>query len=149
MSITLTYFLKEALMQNPHYGLIEGFFFAYREFVGEADSLLKAYGFGRAHHRVLHFVHRHEEISVNDILDILQITKQSLSRVLKELIDEGFILQREGVEDRRKRFLSPTKKGRALALLLAKKQTARLSLALQNASLEDVAVEAFFKEMLK
>jgi DNA-binding MarR family transcriptional regulator len=98
---------------------------------------------------VLHFVHRHEEISVNDILDILQITKQSLSRVLKELIDEGFILQREGVEDRRKRFLSPTKKGRALALLLAKKQTARLSLALQNASLEDVAVEAFFKEMLK
>ena len=69
-------------------------FFAYRDFTGDPDAVLEEYGFGRAHHRVLHFVHRHPGLRVADLLDILKITKQSLARVLKQLIDKGFIMQR-------------------------------------------------------
>src|SRR5215475_10898499 len=99
----------------PHYELIELLFFAYRDFVADADHLLEAYGFGRAHHRVLHFVDRNPGLTVAELLDILKITKQSLSRVLKELVDQGFITQREGEEDRRQRLLATTSKGHALA----------------------------------
>src|ERR1700733_111902 len=75
----------------PMYDLIELFYFAYRDFVGDADRLLEAYGFGRAHHRVLHFVARHPGLTIAELLDILAITKQSLNRVLKELIAKDFI----------------------------------------------------------
>ena len=78
------------------YDLIELFYFAYRDFVGDADRLLEAYGFGRAHHRVLHFVSRQPGLTIAALLEILRITKQSLNRVLKELIAEGFIEARAG-----------------------------------------------------
>src|SRR5207344_337185 len=90
-------------------------FFAYRDFTRDPDAILKDFGFGRAHHRVLHFVNRHSGLRVADLLDILTITKQSLSRVLKQLIDQGYIVQQAGSADRRERLLFPTERGRALA----------------------------------
>jgi hypothetical protein len=90
---------------EPVWDLIELLFFAYRDFVGDADDALAKFGFGRAHHRVLHFVTRHPGIKVADLLDILNITKQSLGRVLKQLVDQGYILQKEGESDRRQRLL--------------------------------------------
>ena len=117
----------------PLYDLIELLFFAYRDFVADADHALEAYGFGRAHHRVLHFVDRNPDLTVAELLDILKITKQSLARVLKELIDQGFILQREGREDRRQRLLATTSKGRQLAAELASAQSQRIAAALAEA----------------
>jgi DNA-binding MarR family transcriptional regulator len=114
---------------EPAWDLIELLFFAYRDFVSDPDHVLEGYGFGRAHHRVLHFVKRNPGMNVADLLDILKITKQSLGRVLKQLIDHGFIEQREGQNDRRHRLLYPTPKGEALALELAGLQGARLARA--------------------
>ena len=71
-------------------------FFAYRDFTRDPDAILKDFGFGRAHHRVLHFVNRHSGLRVADLLEILTITKQSLCRVLKQLIDKGYIVQQAG-----------------------------------------------------
>ena len=85
----------------PTVEVIEQLFFAYRDFVGEPDAILADLGFGRAHHRVLHFVYRSPGMTVAVLLDILQITKQSLSRVLKTLIETGYIEQKEGDRDRR------------------------------------------------
>ena len=97
-------------------------FFAYRDFTRDPDAILKDFGFGRAHHRVLHFVNRHSGLRVADLLDVLTITKQSLARVLKQLIDKGYIVQQAGSSDRRERLLFPTAKGRALAERLAAPQ---------------------------
>jgi DNA-binding MarR family transcriptional regulator len=108
-------------------------FFAYRDFTRDPDTILKDFGFGRAHHRVLHFVNRHSGLRVADLLDILTITKQSLSRVLKQLIDKGYIVQQAGASDRRERLLFPTDKGRALAERLAAPQSVRLAEALKSA----------------
>ncbi len=107
------------------FDLIELFFFAYRDFVSDADRLLARFGFGRAHHRVLHFVARRPGLTVAELLDILRITKQSLNRVMKELVDQGFVESRAGVADRRRRLLFPTPKGRRLALDLATVQSRR------------------------
>jgi DNA-binding MarR family transcriptional regulator len=117
---------------EPLWDLIELLFFAYRDFVNDPDSVLAAYGFGRAHHRVLHFVNRNPGMKVADLLDILKITKQSLGRVLKELVDHGFIEQKEGASDRRQRLLFTTQKGAVLAMTLAKPQGARLARALDE-----------------
>ncbi|MGE8943596.1 MarR family winged helix-turn-helix transcriptional regulator [Leptospira interrogans] len=119
---------------------VELFYFAYRDFTGEADTVLADFGFGRAHHRVLHFVYRHPGLRVADLLDILKITKQSLARVLKQLVDEGFIVQRAGEADRRERLLFLTAKGSALAEKLIALQVRRISEAL--ASLGDAAAPA-------
>ena len=110
---------------EPMFDLIELLFFAYRDFVGDADRLLENYGFGRAHHRVLHFVSRRPGLTIAELLDILKITKQSLNRVLKELRDKGFVEVRAGVIDRRHRQLYPTKTGVNLALNVAKLQSQR------------------------
>jgi len=88
-----------------YFDLIELLFFAYRDFVGDPDEVLAKLGFGRAHHRVLHFVNRNPGMKVAELLDVLKITKQSLGRVLKQLIDEGYIVQKEGASDRRQRLL--------------------------------------------
>jgi DNA-binding MarR family transcriptional regulator len=112
--------------------LIELLFFAYRDFVGEPDQTLAAFGFGRAHHRVLHFVNRNPGMSVSDLLDTLRITKQSLGRVLKQLVDEGFIEQTPGSSDRRQRLLTTTERGRRLVLELAARQSARIAAALEG-----------------
>lgn len=115
---------------EPVWDLIELLFFAYRDFVGDPDDVLARFGFGRAHHRVLHFVNRNPGMKVAALLDILRITKQSLGRVLKQLVDEGYIEQREGEHDRRQRLLYTTPKGADLALRLATLQTTRIVRAL-------------------
>src|ERR1700728_355265 len=116
--------------QEPYWDLIELLFFAYRDFVGDPDEVLAKLGFGRAHHRVLHFVNRNPGIKVADLLDILKITKQSLGRVLKQLIDQGYVVQREGAHDRRQRLLYVSPAGEALALQLAGLQSGRIARAL-------------------
>ena len=113
--------------QEPCWDLIELLFFAYRDFVGDPDEVLAKLGFGRAHHRVLHFVNRNPGIKVADLLDILKITKQSLGRVLKQLIDQGYVVQREGANDRRQRLLYVSAAGEALAMQLAGLQTERIA----------------------
>ncbi|SHJ15159.1 MarR family winged helix-turn-helix transcriptional regulator [Aureimonas altamirensis] len=110
--------------------LIELFFFAYREFTADADELLAQYGFGRAHHRILHFVNRAPGMTIAEILDLLQITKQSLSRVLRQLVEEGFIAILPGDDDRRQRLLFPTARGRELTLELSRAQARRIDLAM-------------------
>ena len=117
--------------EAPMYDMIELFYFAYRDFVGDADRLLEAYGFGRAHHRVLHFVFRHPGLTIAELLDILAITKQSLNRVLRELVAQDFIETRAGAQDRRQRRLRATAKGADLALQLARAQTQRFDAAMQ------------------
>lgn len=114
---------------EPVWDIIELLFFAYRDFTGDPDGVLAALGFGRAHHRVLHFVNRNPGLKVAELLDILKITKQSLGRVLKQLIDEGYVEQREGATDRRQRLLFVTPKGAALAMKLAGLQTQRIARA--------------------
>jgi len=120
---------KNAASGEPLWDVIELLFFAYRDFVGDPDEVLSKFGFGRAHHRVLHFVNRNPGMKVADLLDILRITKQSLGRVLKQLIDEGYVVQKEGASDRRQRLLFVTGKGEQLALKLANLQTERIGRA--------------------
>jgi DNA-binding MarR family transcriptional regulator len=117
---------------NPslRWDIIELLFFAYRDFVGDADHVLEAFGFGRAHHRVIHFVHRYPGLKVADLLEVLRITKQSLGRVLKQLLDEGYIVQKAGDSDRRQRLLFATAKGEALVAKLAGLQTDRINRAM-------------------
>jgi DNA-binding MarR family transcriptional regulator len=121
---------RGAATAEPTWDIIELLFFAYRDFIGDADEVLGKFGFGRAHHRVLHFVNRNPGMKVADLLDILRITKQSLGRVLKQLVDQGYVVQKEGPDDRRHRLLYVTPKGEALAMKLAGLQTARIARAL-------------------
>ena len=121
--------LREA---DLRWDIIELLFFAYRDFVGDADNELEAFGFGRAHHRVMHFVFRYPGLKVADLLDVLRITKQSLGRVLKQLLDEGYIVQKTGNNDRRQRLLYATPKGEALVGKLASLQTRRINRALEE-----------------
>ena len=113
--------------------IIELLFFAYRDFISDPDAILEKKEFGRAHHRVLHFVNRNPGMTVADLLDTLKITKQSLARVLKQLIDSGYVAQVEGTEDRRQRHLYPTSAGRELALDLARPQSRRIGHAFGKA----------------
>jgi len=112
---------------------VELLFFAYRDFTGDPDAVLEEYGFGRAHHRVLHFVARNPGLTVAELLDILRITKQSLARVLKQLVSEGFVMQRAGAVDRRERRLFLTAKGTRLADKLTSLQIQRIEAAIQSA----------------
>lgn len=109
---------------------VELLFFAYRDFTGEPDGILDDFGFGRAHHRVLHFVHRNPGLRVAALLEILKITKQSLARVLKQLIHDGYITQEPGRADRRERHLYVTERGQRLAERLLKLQAERIGAAL-------------------
>jgi DNA-binding MarR family transcriptional regulator len=140
------------LAQGPgglRWDIIELLFFAYRDFVGDADHELEAFGFGRAHHRVLHFVYRYPGLKVADLLDVLRITKQSLGRVLKQLLDEGYIVQKAGNNDRRQRLLYATAKGEALVGKLAGLQTERLNRALRGIEGENLeAVRQFLRAMI-
>jgi DNA-binding MarR family transcriptional regulator len=117
---------------EPIWDIIELLFFAYRDFISDPDDALAKFGFGRAHHRVLHFVNRNPGMKVTELLDILKITKQSLGRVLKQLVDQGYVVQKEGASDRRQRLLYVTAKGEALAMKLAGLQTARIANALSE-----------------
>ena len=113
--------------------LIELLFFAYRDFVSDPDKILKDYDFGRAHHRVIHFVGRHPGICVAELLDILRITKQSLGRVLRQLIDTGHIRQEAGEADRRQRLLYLTRRGQELHERLMAPQAQRVRAAIAAA----------------
>jgi len=128
-------FLREEELRQG----IELLFYAYRDFTSDPDSILADYGFGRAHHRVLHFIGRNPEIPVADLLGILRITKQSLSRVLSTLIDQGYVDQRQGQRDRRQRLLRLTEKGAALERQLSAVQQARVARAYREAGAEAVA----------
>jgi len=129
--------------------IIELLFFAYRDFVGDADHELEAFGFGRAHHRVMHFVYRYPGLKVADLLDVLRITKQSLGRVLKQLLDEGYILQKTGNNDRRQRLLYATPKGEALVGKLATLQTKRINRALEEIGAANAeVVRRFLRAMI-
>lgn len=121
---------------QPHgavdYALIEAMFFAYRDFIKEPDEQLEALGLGRAHHRVLYFVHRTPDLSVAQLLSLLQITKQSLNRVLSMLLSQDYITQTTGSKDRRTRHLRTTQRGAALVEMLADMQNQRLNNALKH-----------------
>ena len=112
---------------------IELLFFAYRDFISDPDEILAQYDFGRAHHRVVHFVGRNPGITVAELLNILRITKQSLARVLRQLIERGFVEQETGKQDRRQRLLYLTAQGRELAERLAAPQRERVAAALEKA----------------
>ncbi len=130
-------FLREEELRQS----IELLFFAYRDFTAEPDEILARFGFGRAHHRVIYFVGRNPDITVTQLLEILKITKQSLSRVLSQLLREGFVIQTTDAEDRRRRLLRLTDKGRDLENLLTEKQILRVAAACRDAGAE--AVEGF------
>ncbi|MEL7543095.1 MAG: MarR family transcriptional regulator [Pseudomonadota bacterium] len=131
-------------------GFIELLFFAYRDFVHEPDAILEDIGFGRAHHRVLHFVQRHPGIRVAQLLVVLNITKQSLAPILRELVARGDVEQRMGEADRRERCLYLTDTGAALYARLVAPQRARIAEALAAAGhpAEHAAVSRFLTAMI-
>jgi DNA-binding MarR family transcriptional regulator len=135
-------FLREEELRQG----IELLYYAYRDFTAEPDAMLARYGFGRAHHRVIYFVGRHPQMSVSDLLAILRITKQSLSRVLGQLVRQGFIQQKPGSRDRRQRLLELTDKGIELERQLSENQRQRIAKAYREAGAQ--AVEGFRKVML-
>lgn len=120
-------------------------FFAYRDFIHAADEALEGLELGRAHHRALHFIGRNPGITVSDLLAILQITKQSLARVLGALIEQDLVAQSPGLIDRRQRLLSLTTKGVALERRMFERQRERLVVAYREAG--GVAVEGFRRVM--
>ena len=135
-------FLREEELRQG----IELLFYAYRDFTGEPDAMLARYKFGRAHHRVIYFVGRNPGMSISELLRILKITKQSLSRVLGQLVRDGFVVQKPGRNDRRQRLLELTAKGRELERQLSETQRARIARAYKEAGAE--AVEGFRKVLL-
>lgn len=114
-------------------------FFAYRAFTSDADEILRNEGFWRAHHRALHFIASRQALTVSDLLEILGVTKQSLNRVLRELIDKGLVESRVGKKDRRRRVLELTEEGAALEQRLAEAQRARVRRAFREAGPDAVA----------
>ncbi len=134
-------FLREEELRQA----IELLYYAYRDFTAEPDAMLARYGFGRAHHRVIYFVGRHPQMSVSDLLAILRITKQSLSRVLSQLVRQGFVRQSPGNRDRRRRLLELTEKGTELERQLSENQRQRMARAYREAGAP--AVEGFRKVM--
>lgn len=142
---------KDVQVEEPEidFELIELLFFAYRDFTSDPDAHLETLGFGRAHHRVIHFVNREPGLTVADLLDTLKITKQSLARVLKQLVDDGYVHQVTGPSDRRQRKLYATEKGRRLALALAGPQSRRIAAALDAVGGENRSVvTAFLRGMV-
>ena len=118
---------------------IEAMFFAYRGFTADPDRILSEKSYGRAHHRALHFVHRSPGTTVNNLLDILGVTKQSLNRVLRTLIEDGLVESKVGAKDRRERHLFLTEEGRELEKILSEAQRKRMRAAYREAGPEAVA----------
>lgn len=118
---------------------IELLFFAYRDFTSDPDAVLGARGLGRAHHRAIHFIKRRPGITVAGLLEILQVTKQSLNRVLRQLIDDGLVVSTVGAKDRRERNLHLSPEGEALEAELSELQRARVRKAYGDAGPEAVA----------
>lgn len=125
---------------------IELLFYAYRDFTSDPDAVLGEHGFGRAHHRTIHFINRNPGITVAELLGILRITKQSLSRVLSQLIERGFVVQRQGTRDRRQRHLHLTPEGVELERKVSEPQRARVARAYREAGAD--AVEGYRKVLM-
>ena len=140
-STNLDFLRDEDLRQG-----IELLFFAYKDFTAEGDAILAKQNFGRAHHRVIHFVGGNPGITVSELLSILKITKQSLSRVLSQLVREGFVTQAAGTVDRRQRLLQLTQTGIELERQLSQSQRERIARAYREAGAE--AVEGYRKVLL-
>ena len=137
-----TQFLREEDLRQG----IEMLFYAYRDFTGEPDAILDKHGLGRAHHRVIYFVGRNPGITVTELLEILRITKQSLSRVLGHLLEQDFINQRADPTDRRRKKLTLSEKGKALEHALTSTQMDRFARAYREAGAE--AVEGFRRVLI-
>ena len=118
---------------------IEAMFFAYRAFTADPDMILADMDYGRAHHRALHFVNREPGLTVTALLAVLGVTKQSLNRVLRALIDDGLVESRVGRRDRRERQLFLTPAGTALERRLSESQRARMRSAYRRAGPQAVA----------
>lgn len=118
---------------------IEAMFFAYRGFTADPDRILAEKSYGRAHHRAMHFVHRSPGTTVNNLLNILGVTKQSLNRVLRTLIEDGLVESKVGVQDRRERHLFLTEEGRELEKVLSEAQRKRMRAAYREAGPDAVA----------
>ena len=116
---------------------IELIFFSYRDFTAGPDKILEKINFGRAHHRVIYFVGKQKKITIKELLSILQITKQSLSRVLNKLVKEKFILVSTGI-DRRTKNLSLTKKGEDLEKKLSTIQINKIRNVLKQFNEKDI-----------
>ena len=128
-------FLTDAQLRKG----IEAMFFAYRGFTADPDRILVDQGYGRAHHRAIHFIHRAPGTTVNNLLNILGVTKQSLNRVLRTLIADGLVSNTVGTVDKRERHLHLTDKGVALEAALSDAQCARMRDAYRAAGPEAVA----------
>jgi DNA-binding MarR family transcriptional regulator len=120
---------------------IEAMFFAYRGFTADPDRILEGMDYGRAHHRAIHFIHRSPGTTVSNLLTILGVTKQSLNRVLRSLIDDGLVEARVGRSDKRERNLYLTPKGQELERQLSDAQRARMRTAYRAAG--PAAVQGF------
>lgn len=131
---TLLFLTDEQLRRG-----IEAMFFAYRGFTSDPDRILAGMDYGRAHHRAMHFIHRQPGTTVNNLLSILGVTKQSLNRVLRRLIEDGLVESRQGKEDRRERHLFLSEKGRALEAELSTAQRNRMRDAFRAAGPEAVS----------
>lgn len=134
----LLFLTEDKLLQG-----IELMFFAYKGFTSDPDRILQNYTYGRAHHRAIHFINRHDGITVNSLLEILGVTKQSLNRVLRQLVDDGLVDSRVGQKDRRERNLHLTEDGKALELELSSAQRRRMRAAYKQAGPD--AVKGFRK----
>ena len=131
---SLLYLTDEQLRQG-----IEAMFFAYRGFTADPDRILADMAYGRAHHRAVHFINRAPGTTVNNLLNILGVTKQSLNRVLRTLIEDGLVESRVGKTDKRERHLFLTEAGAALEQRLSDAQRARMRAAFRDAGPEAVA----------
>ena len=118
---------------------IEAMYFSYRAFTSDPDEILGDLGYGRAHHRALYFIHRDPGLKVSALLDVLQVTKQSLNRVLRGLLEDGLVESRVGRRDRRERLLHLTDKGHALERRLSEPQRVRVRNAYRTAGPQAVA----------
>lgn len=151
LNASTEYTLKSPLTPDnaDNLSIIELLYFSYRDFTADPDRILDEIGFGRAHHRVLYFINRQPGMTVAELLELLRITKQSLARVLKQLIETGHVVQESAQHDRRHRQLFPTEKGRELTLSLTSPQSARITAALANYSPQErMIVEKFLYRMV-
>ena len=131
---TLLFLTDEQLRKG-----IEAMFFAYRGFTADPDRILSEMSYGRAHHRALHFINRSPGLTVNALLSVLGVTKQSLNRVLRTLIEDGLVESKVGRRDRRERHLHLTERGAELERQLSEAQRARMRAAYRAAGPQAVA----------
>ncbi len=127
------FFLNEKEIRK----IIELMFFSYRDFIAGPDKVLEKLNFGRAHHRVIYFVGKKNNITIKELLGVLKITKQSLSRVLNQLVKEKFVIVSTGIDKRTKK-LSLTEKGKTLEMELSKIQINRIKKVINNFSEDNI-----------